>query len=302
MPSTIAKHGFRHILCPIDFSRYSRTALRYASALAEKADGQLTVLTANDPMLAAAAAAATHDPWHLDATTATELRRFVSGTLGMIGATATLKVVMGRPPDQIDRNAQLLKADLVVVGTQGLSGPKKWFLGSTTESLFRRSRVPVLAVPARGRGSLPPRPGLHRKTVLAPIDLDGTDRAEIRQIDDVAERLGANVRFLHVVKPTVLPSWLASKAVAVDRQRLEAARKRMRELVGRSLTRSRVVIGDPVEQIERTAVKERTSVIVMTLRRRGPLGPRRGSIAYRVVSSGVAAVLALPPPQKRSAR
>jgi hypothetical protein len=76
----------------------------------------------------------------------------------------------------------------------------------------------------------------------------------------------------------------------------------MRELFGRSLTRSRVVIGDPVEQIERTAVKERTSVIVMTLRRRGPLGPRRGSIAYRVVSSGVAAVLALPPPQKRSAR
>src|SRR5262245_7591231 len=203
MPSTTASPGFRHILCPVDFSRYSRTALRYASALAGHSRGQLTVLTANDPMLAAAAAAATHDPWHLDDTTATELRRFVSRTLGIAGATATLKVVLGPAPDQIDRHAQSLNVDLIVMGTQGLSGARKWILGSTTESLFRRSRVPVLAVTARGRGSVPPR---RRQTMLAPIDLDGTDRSEIRKINDIAARLEANVLFLHVVKPTALPS------------------------------------------------------------------------------------------------
>jgi len=66
----------------------------------------------------------------------------------------------------------------------------------------------------------------------------------------------------------------------------------MRRLVGRS--RSRVEIGDPVRQIEKAARREKAAVIVMTLKRHGLRGPRRGSIAYRVVCSGVAAVLALP--------
>ena len=38
-------------------------------------------------------------------------------------------------------------ADCIVMGTQGLSGYKKMFLGSVTEHVLRRSRVPVLAVP-----------------------------------------------------------------------------------------------------------------------------------------------------------
>jgi nucleotide-binding universal stress UspA family protein len=68
MASTALRHtrGFRHILCPVDFSRDSRNALRQASALAGLYGGKLTVLTVNDPMLAAALAAATHDPWRLD--------------------------------------------------------------------------------------------------------------------------------------------------------------------------------------------------------------------------------------------
>jgi nucleotide-binding universal stress UspA family protein len=55
-------------------------------------------------------------------------------------------------------------------------------------------------------------------------------------------------------------------------------------------------VGDPVQQIEKVARKEKAAVIVMTLKRHGLRGPRRGSVTYRVVCSGVAAVLALPSP------
>src|SRR4029077_8303015 len=89
MTPAIARRGFRRILCPVDFSRHSRATLRYASALAEQSGGELTVLVVNDPMLAAAAAAAMRDTWHLDASTMTELRRFVYRTLGVVGANAT---------------------------------------------------------------------------------------------------------------------------------------------------------------------------------------------------------------------
>jgi nucleotide-binding universal stress UspA family protein len=293
MRSTTA--GFRHILCPVDFSPDSRRALRHARALAEQCGAKLTVLAVNDPMLAAALAAATHDPWRLDAESLTELRRFVSTTLGPLGATTAVKVVMGDPADQIDRVAQRLKVDLVVMGTHGLSGPKKWFFGSTTESLFRRSKVPVLAVPARGRGSSRHPYRFSGETFLAPIELDGTDRSEIRRVMDIVNRFGAKALFLHVVKPAQAPSWLAGKAGAVDRHRMEEARTRIRQLVAPSMARTRVVSGDPVKQIEQAAVSVNASAIVMTLKGHGPFGPRRGSITYRVVCSGVAAVLALPP-------
>jgi universal stress protein A len=290
-----AARGFRHILCPVDFSPDSRRALRHAGALAEQCGAKLTVPTVNDPMLAAALAAATHDPLRLDATTMTELRRFVSRTLGPIGAKAAIKVVMGHVPDQIDRVSQLLKVDLVVMGTHGLSGPRKWFFGSTTESLFRRSKVPVLAVPARGRGSARHPYRFSGETFLAPIELDGTDRSEIRRVMDIVNRFGAKALFLHVVKPAQVPSWLAGKARDVDRHRVEEAWTQIRQLVAPSMARTRVVSGDPVKQIEQAAASVNASAIVMTLKGHGPFGPRRGSVTYRVVCSGVAAVLALPP-------
>jgi len=208
--------------------------------------------------------------------------------LGRVGAKATLNVAVGHPADQIDRAARQLGVDLIVMGTHGLSGPKKWFFGSTTESLFRRSKVPVLAVPGLGRGSARKSAGALFKTVLAPLDLQGTGVIEIKQVSDAARRLGGKPLFLHVVRPADVPTWL-------NRQRVEAAQKRLRDLLGESArTPFRIVIGDPADQIERTSRKERAGAIVMTLKRHGLLGPRRGSISYRVVSSGVAPVLALP--------
>jgi len=112
----------------------------------------------------------------------------------------------------------------------------------------------------------------------------------------MADRLGTRVLFLHVVKPTQAPPWLAGKTGVIDRERIASAQARMRQLVGRSRSRSRIEVGDPVQQIEKVARKEKAAVIVMTLKRHGLRGPRRGSVTYRVVCSGVAAVLALPSP------
>jgi nucleotide-binding universal stress UspA family protein len=293
MSPLAASRGFRHILCPVDYSRHSRAALRYASALAKRSGGKLSVLTANDPMLAAAAAAAmTRDVYRLDTLTMKELRRFVDTTVGSAGAKAVLHVVVGHPAEQIERAARQLEVDLIVMGTHGLSGPKKWFFGSTTESMFRRSRVPVLAVPGLGRGPAQKSASALFKTVLAPLDLQGTGSMEIKQVSDAAKRLGGKPLFLHVVRPADVPTWL-------NRQRVEAAQKRLRDLLGESAsTPFRIVIGDPVDQIERTSKRERVGAIVMTLKRHGLLGPRRGSISYRVVSSGIAPVLALPSPRE----
>src|SRR5262245_36337202 len=124
---------FRHILCPVDFSEYSRAALRYASELAQRGSGRLTVLFVNDPLIGTAAAAAGYDVKALNAKTEAELRRFVTRTLGPGSSIVpTLLTSLGQPAPEIEKTAARVGATLLVMGSRGLTGPGKWLFGSTT--------------------------------------------------------------------------------------------------------------------------------------------------------------------------
>jgi nucleotide-binding universal stress UspA family protein len=54
----------------------------------------------------------------------------------------------GEPVDEIVAAAELVRADLIVMPTEGRHGVFDALRGSTTERVLRRSRCPVLAVPA----------------------------------------------------------------------------------------------------------------------------------------------------------
>ena len=71
---------FRSILCPVDFSEHSATALRYAAAIAKRSDARLHALYVNDPMLVAAAAVALNDR-ELVSVALEELRTFVASAV-----------------------------------------------------------------------------------------------------------------------------------------------------------------------------------------------------------------------------
>ncbi len=51
--------------------------------------------------------------------------------------------------------AEKLETDLLVVGTHGRSGIKKWMLGSVAEGVLARSTIDVLAVPAAPKSDFP---------------------------------------------------------------------------------------------------------------------------------------------------
>ena len=56
---------------------------------------------------------------------------------------------MGRPAREIVKAARAENADLIVMGTHGLTGVRRLMLGSVTEEVLRTVTVPVLAVPQR---------------------------------------------------------------------------------------------------------------------------------------------------------
>src|SRR5688572_18085208 len=140
----------RSILSPVDFSEQSRHALRWAAAVAARFGSQLTVVSVVDPLLAEAARVRLGVDLAKQETEPA-LREFVAATwTGTTPAPTQIAVrtAIGDAAGSILDIAETERADLIVMGTQGLGGFRKWLLGSTTERLLRRTKVPVLAVPS----------------------------------------------------------------------------------------------------------------------------------------------------------
>lgn len=288
---------FRHILCPVDFSEYSRAALRRAVALARKSKARLTVLFVNDPLLGPAAAAVGYDVKALDAKTHAELRRFIARAMGERAPAAAIETALGEPASEIQTAAQRLGADLVVMGSRGLTGPNKWFFGSTTARVLKATGVPVLVVPKERRAGLAPRQSWPGKRILVPVDLQDYALADVREAVDIVRALDASPLFLYAIPPVQFPPWLRLGKGSHDRDRIETARTQLEKVahaVG-GQGECRVVIGDPVDQIAACAADARSGLIVLTLKRTSaPFALRQGTITYGVLSAEVAPILALP--------
>ncbi|MGB7218748.1 MAG: universal stress protein [Vicinamibacterales bacterium] len=289
------RHVLR-VLCPVDFSESSRRALRYAAALAGQFQGRLTVLFVEDLLLASAAIG--YDRSALARTSTRELRRFVNHAIGGTRARSVDYVVsLGVPAREIEKVAKRRRADMVVMGTHGLRGPKRLFFGSTTREVLRRATVPVLAVPG-GAARTPPSswPG-HR--FLAGIELGAHARSDARAASEFARGFGAALLLVHVLPDLQAPSWFRVRPSDSEGRRVAKARRQLEHLMARLGPRVHaehcVLVGDPANSISAEAVRLRIGLIVLVLRgARGVFGPRPGSITYQVLCQGLVPVVALP--------
>ncbi len=295
--------GFRSILCPVDFSEQSRLALRYAQTIAARSGAALTVVYANDPLLIGAAAAALHD---LEVATRSliELDAFVDATLDTASHRSPrvkTKVSTGSPPDEILRAASRGHSDLIVLGSHGLTGSDRLFIGSTTLSILQRTSVPVLAVPRAGDiADAAPAPSWPGERIVAPLELDATSSVDVEIVARIAGWFGSSLLLFHVISAIAAPAWLKGDLSAHDRIRVAQAEEHLDALAATARrlvrTETRVICGRAADEIAALAAAERATLIVSALRdRRGWFGARRGSISYHVLSHAVAPVLAYPP-------
>jgi len=294
----------RSLLCPVDFSEQSGHALRWAKALARRTGARLTVLNAVDPLLAEAAKLRfgldlIHDE------TEPALRQFATETWS--GEAADVSNVnfdlrVGNPADVILETAARERTDLIVMGTHGLGGVRKWLLGSTTERVLRRTHTPVLAVPPTVSDpvSLNDAASDTVGPVIAATDFSDTSTRAVRWAADLAHKMSSRLLLIHVVEPiAVAPQWQpyiedADQARVADaRTQLEKMTKQFDGFVD---CESLVESGRPADSIALIADRRRVSVIVMGLASsQGPLGSRPGSIAYRVLCLAKTPVLVVPP-------
>jgi len=301
-PGSAVMFRMPSVLCPVDFSDPSRSALHFASAVADHFGARLTILTVADPLLAEVSRETGRVP-SLEEETTDELKRFCADILTPAAAPKTVEyvVAIGKPATEILRVASELKTDLIVISSHGRSGLRHLFFGSTTERVLRETSVPVLVTPDAGK----PAASLseiarHINRIVVPVDLTAASQRQVSIAAGIADALSVPLILTHVLEPVFVPYGVRLAIPGAEAARRELADERL-SAVAASVkpgvsTESLVLVGEPSEEVARLADVRGANLIVIGLHSSGLLGPRMGSVTYRVLCLTQALVLAIPPP------
>lgn len=297
------------ILCPIDFSGASAGALRYAAVIAGHFATRLIVLTVEDPLLTEAVDLGTGVIWSPEECRA-EMEQFAAKTFGPdspVLATLEYEVAVGKTASETLRVARERSCDLIVMSTHGLTGIRKLFFGSTTERVLRETSWPVLLTPPSDPG--PVRVEDAKRLIgriMVPVDLSPASVQQVQAARGLAEALALPLILLHVLEP--LRSRLAARLhlAGVEADRRAVAEDGLGELLAtlplRLHPEGLVTYGDPAEEVAKVARDRQAGLVVMGLHGSPLLGPRMGSVTYRLLCLFPGLVLALPPKAVEVAR
>jgi nucleotide-binding universal stress UspA family protein len=141
--SADSDQGYQRILVATDFSPHSETALDAAISIAPAGAGievvhcwQTPIMPAGIPVAAVRA--------DLERNVADAGARLLDQRSA--GRAITFIPVESSPTDGIRARAEQIQADLVVVGSHGRRGVKRWLLGSIAETTVRHAPCSVLVV------------------------------------------------------------------------------------------------------------------------------------------------------------
>ncbi len=285
------------ILCPVDFSEQSLTALRQALAIARWHDADVGVLHVEDRLLQTARADMRFRS-HVSPTPEEELRAFAERA-GASPRPVDVHVTAGEPAPAIVEHAKREAADLIVLGTQGRSGLSRVLLGSVAERVIREAPCPVMTVPPGAQASADAAPF---DPILCASDFSPSCRRALDLAIGMAQEADARLLLLHALElphvHTGVPPMPATIEDAIDRGALRrgaAARLRRglpEDAVFRCHPEVLVVEGHPADAILQIAHDEDVKLIVMGAQTRGALDRMLfGSTTRRVIQAARCPVL-----------
>jgi nucleotide-binding universal stress UspA family protein len=141
---------YKRILCPVDFSESSLNALKYATSLAQEADGQLTVLH-----VVAHEFEYPPGPEYAGVTVGDLLKAREEGLERQLREIVAAEpefcridslMTHGKPWREVLRVAQAQRSDLIVMGVQGRAAADLLVFGSTAQHVVRAASCPVLTL------------------------------------------------------------------------------------------------------------------------------------------------------------
>ena len=138
----------KRILVPTDFSKNTHSAIECAIDIVNRVEGEMILL--NTYKLAHRAGMFIGVEKIMREESKAEMTKLVRKIKPRLQGEATIKnkVVKGEPIQTIVLAAKKLNVDLIIMGTQGASGLKEVFMGSTTNGVINSIKIPVMAIPS----------------------------------------------------------------------------------------------------------------------------------------------------------
>ncbi len=198
----------KRILCPMDFSELSDLALKYAVMGAREFDAELVLLHAHFFELPkyfvpenAETIIASLDRAKADIRDS--LKQYAVKILGSMAddLKVDFRVMDQHPTQTIMSSIKEENCDLIVMGTHGLRGVKRFLMGSITESIVRESPIPVFTIRQKVHDFIEVRnpdaiPDIKR--VLCPWNLSSASRPALDAAVSLADRFKARLSVLYI--------------------------------------------------------------------------------------------------------
>jgi nucleotide-binding universal stress UspA family protein len=294
------------ILCPIDFSEFSRHALDYAIAIARWYESRVTALHVYTSWpvvdVLPVPAVGSLQQKALEEVNSGELGQRLRAFIDRHPAGEVQVDPMVRESASVYREiltqADAVDADLIVIGSHGRSGFERLLIGSTTEKVLRKAHCPVMVVPRRFEDALTG--AAHFKRILCPVDFSRSSAAALTYAISLAQEADAELTLLNVVEiPTGMYEAAGFDVARFQRATEVASAARLRELIPdpvRTFCTVDTVVseGRASHEILGVAAARGADLIVMGVRGRGALDLMVfGSNTHHVIQSATCPVLTI---------
>jgi nucleotide-binding universal stress UspA family protein len=285
---------YRKILVPLDGSKLAEQILPFARSLAQATQSSVELLRVNDAERITAYAPPLQGGEYLD-----EVAKKYFSPATRVDQT----VELGTPAIVIVDRAAGDPACLIAMATHGMSGIRRWLIGSVASKVLQTTANPVLLL--RPTGGAEPVASFEPRTIFVPLDGSGLAEKALAHAVALAKRMKPE---LHLVRVYTLPAnayIVADGVIAQGTQQFREAMSkeaedyldgRVQELRGDGLDRviATALEGDPASEIIDLATKTENSLIVMSTHGRSGIGRwALGSVAEKVVQHSRAPVLLL---------
>lgn len=197
--------------------------------------------------------------------------------------------------DAILKYAEQAAIDLIVMGTHGRRGPRRFLLGSTAACVVRKAACPVVTL----RCDAAPMEPKDEPRLLVPVDFSQHAEAVLHTATELATRWGGGITVVHVIEEMVIPAVYGIEPAAlppmtalIDQTRTEL-RKLGARIIGEAVPFDTDVLIGPTAVLITEYARERAVDMIM-LSTHGLSGFKRmllGSVAEAVVRSAPCAVL-----------
>jgi nucleotide-binding universal stress UspA family protein len=292
------------LLCPIDFSDASRHALDHALVVARWYDATIIGVHIFNPTYAPIGGIGLpEDGGTVFASPATSSRLQLQLTDAFAAAKAAgvpveTVVEEGSPARQILSGVARHRADLIVMGTHGVSGFERLILGSVTEKVARTAACPVLTVPPRAQSTS----RLPFRRILCPVDFSPASAATLNLALSLAQEAEAQLLLLHVLEwpighePPPLPSFNVAEYRVYREKEAAAELVKMVPADARDWCEpsTHLVHGKPYEQVLAFAGDHDVDLIVIGVHGRSAIDVALfGSTTNQVIRGATCPVLTL---------